>query len=75
MSLTQEQELALHDNLAVHLDGILSHFKPGAKVTVVIRNVGVVGDAGVVIGNDDLNEAISEIKRRMSVGQRDGVTV
>lgn len=56
----------LHENLSVHLDEILKHFKPGAKVTVVIRNPSVPGHSGLVIGNDDLDEAIAEIRRRQN---------
>ncbi len=65
MPLTPFQTLALQDTLSVHLDRILESFKPGAKITVVVRNPGY-GDAGVVIGNDDLNEAVAEIQRRVA---------
>ena len=55
--------LIMQDDLSNHLDAILAMFKPGAKATLVVRNPGH-GDAGVVIGNDDLDEAIKEIERR-----------
>jgi hypothetical protein len=59
--------LALEMGLAEALDRIKAMFKPGAKVTVVVRNPGY-GDAGVVIGDDDLDEVIAEIERRKGQG-------
>lgn len=29
---------SLHDSISLHMDGILNLFKPGAKITVVVRN-------------------------------------
>lgn len=53
----------LHADLAEHLEQIQQLFRPGAKVTLVVRNPGY-GDAGVVIGDDDLDEAVKEIRKR-----------
>lgn len=47
----------LSDQLATDLDSILSKFKPGAKVTVIVR-CPMVKDGDVVIGNDDISEAV-----------------
>jgi hypothetical protein len=55
---------ALHESLTVLLEKVRAHFKGNSKVTFVIRNPGAPGDAGVVITNDDLDEAILEIRRR-----------
>lgn len=62
--LTPAQTVALHDELAKHLDRIKRAFKPGSRVTLVIRNPGISDEAGVVIGDDDLDEAVAEIRRR-----------
>lgn len=61
MSAVLEQ---LHADLALDLDRVMRRFKPGMKVTLVVRNPeNVEGD--VVIGDDDLNEAIVAIQRRI----------
>lgn len=54
----------LQEQIGVHLDAIRRHFKPGSKVTLVVRQPDVPGDASVVIGNDDLDAAIAEIELR-----------
>lgn len=51
---------ALHDDL----ERIARRFKPGAKLTLVVRQPNVPGDAGVVIGDDDIELAIAELRRR-----------
>lgn len=54
--------IAVQDEMSNHMDAMLRLFKPGAKITVVVRNPGF-GDADVVIGNDDLDESIGAIER------------
>ncbi len=54
----------LHFALETHLRQIERHFRPGAKVTLIVRNAGTSGDAGVLLTNDDLDEVIAEIERR-----------
>lgn len=53
-------------NLARRLSDLLqeaeSCFKPGAKVTLVVRNP-MVADGDVVMGNDDAEEVIAAINR------------
>lgn len=49
---------SLSDRLSVHLDGILSCYQPGAKVTVIVR-CPWLKDGDTVIGNDDIEEAVS----------------
>ena len=61
----------LQDELGHHLEQIGKHFKPEAKakLTLVVRMPGLNGDpneTGIVISDDDLNEAIAEIQRRIS---------
>jgi hypothetical protein len=41
----------VQQRMSDHMDGILRLFKPGAKITVVVRNPGH-GDADVILGND-----------------------
>lgn len=53
----------LHDDLSRDLHRIKKRFKPGVKVTLVIRRPDNV-EADVVIGDDDLNETIATIQRR-----------
>lgn len=54
--------ILLRERMSDHMDAILRMFKPGAKITVVVRNPGH-GDADVVIGDDDLDDAIAAIQR------------
>ena len=50
-----------------HLDAIAALFKPGAKLTLLVRNdVGSGLDADVVITNDTLPEAIAGLQRRQA---------
>jgi hypothetical protein len=53
----------LHDRLAAHLDRITKLFKPGAKLTLVVRQPDLPGDTGILIGNDDYDAVIAEIQK------------
>lgn len=53
----------LHDALGDDLAAIEKRFKPGVKVTLVVRRPDN-DEADVVIGSDDLDEAIAAIRRR-----------
>lgn len=64
MSLSPAETLALQESLGRCLERVKKCFKPGSKVTLVVRNPSISDEAGVVIGDDDLDEAIAEIKRR-----------
>lgn len=47
-----------------HLQRIAMLFKPGAKLTLVVRLPSIPsGDADVVIGDDDYDDAIAAINR------------
>jgi hypothetical protein len=48
-----------------HLDCILREFKGDAKITVGVTN-DQYGDAGVVMGNDNLDRVVEEIRRRQT---------
>jgi len=52
--------VSLQETMSDHMYAILRCFKPGATITVVVRNP-AYGDADVVIGNDDLDKAIEAI--------------
>lgn len=64
----------LHDVLGDDLERIKRRFKPGAKVTLVIRQPGLPGDTGVVIGDDDLDAVIAEIQKLRKTGTVTGGT-
>lgn len=55
---------SLMDKLSKHLDAILAEFKPGAKVTVIIR-CPWLADGDTVIGNDDITEAVKVATRML----------
>lgn len=54
--------VSLQETMSDHMDAILRCFKPGATITVVVRNP-AYGDADVVIGNDGLDKAIEAIEK------------
>ena len=62
----------LHFALETHLQRIERFFKPGAKLTLVVRNPSVPGDAGALLTDDDLDEVIAEIQRRKADMVDDG---
>jgi len=47
-----------------YMDDILALFKPGAKITVVVRNPTVPGDTDFILTSDDLDEAVKAIHRQ-----------
>lgn len=55
----------LHNDLSDDLDRVLRRFKPGVKVTLVIRDPNNT-ERDVVIGDDDLDGAIEAIRRRVA---------
>lgn len=54
----------LHFALEACLRRVERLFKPGAKITLIVRNPDVPGDAGALLTNDDLDVVIEEIQRR-----------
>lgn len=67
----------LHERLCDLLDEVKGCFKDrdGAKVTLVVRQTTIPGDNGVVIGDDDLDEAIREIEKRKNLPPTHGSVV
>lgn len=58
----------LHEALSDDLNRIAARFRPGAKLTLVVRNPEIHDDAGVVISNDDPEAAIAEIRKLERTG-------
>ncbi len=54
----------LQADISYHLDMIAGMFKPGVKLTLVIRGIPGNNETDVVIGDDALSEAIAAIQRR-----------
>jgi hypothetical protein len=54
----------VHAEIAEHCGEIAKLFKPGAKVTVIVRNPGegVGHSAAMAVGDDDLAQVISAIE-------------
>lgn len=51
--------------IEAHLNAIAAEFKPGAKLTLLVRNdVGEGRDGDAVFTNDTLPEAIAALQRR-----------
>ena len=46
-----------------HLDKILKCFKPGAKITVIVRRPDN-DEADFILSDDDISEAINALERR-----------
>lgn len=53
----------LHHDLDGDLRRIAARFKPGAKLTLVVRSPNFPGDTGVVLTDDNLDLAIAEIRK------------
>jgi hypothetical protein len=62
MTLEETQE-----EVADHLDKIKSYFKPGVKITVLVRTEGdPEGERDFMMGDDSPQEAMNMIARRMA---------
>lgn len=55
-------------DIELHCDQMLTCFKPGAQITVIVVN-DLHGDAGLVISSGDLKRAAEEIKRRLAASE------
>ena len=58
---------AVSANVAQHMNYILKSFKPGAKITVIVRAPNYPERDFMLTSEDDLNEAKAVIERRMTV--------
>lgn len=47
-----------------HLNQIAAFFKPGAKLTLLVRHPGIEGDADALFTNDTFPEIVAAIERR-----------
>jgi hypothetical protein len=65
--LTPRQTRELEDGIGPHLDAIKTLFKPGVKITVLVRSMeDPDGLKDFAMGDDDLQEAMNMIARRMA---------
>jgi hypothetical protein len=56
-----------NEAISDHLDKIKSYFKPGVKITVLVRTVAdPEGKRDFMMGDDDPQEAMNMIARRMA---------
>jgi hypothetical protein len=51
------------DEISDHMDAIMQLFKPGAKITVIVRRPGQPGQ-DFIMSDDELEEAIACLRRR-----------
>ncbi|MDQ0135719.1 hypothetical protein J2T08_003640 [Neorhizobium galegae] len=51
------------EDVQEHMDAILAHFKPGAKITVLVRHPGMP-TADFCMTSDDLDEVAAMVQRR-----------
>lgn len=66
MTLEETQE-----EVADHLDKIKSYFKPGVKVTILVRTINDdEGRRDFMMGDDDPQEAMNMIARRMVAARK-----
>lgn len=58
------------EEVSDHLDKIKRHFKPGVKVTILVRREGDdEGRQDFMMGDDDPQEVMNMIARRMAAGR------
>ncbi len=58
------------EDVSDHLDRIKSYFKPGAKITILVRHTDdPEGRKDFMMGDDDPQEAMNMIARRMAAGR------
>ena len=65
MTLTAQEQERLRSDIVDHCVAIERLFKLGAKVTVIVRNPHVPGDADVLVTSDTLPEIVSAIQLRI----------
>ncbi len=66
--MNQQRLEQLRAALADDLVWIERRFRTNVKLTLVVRQPEVEGDAGIVISNDDFDAAIAEILKRRDQG-------
>jgi hypothetical protein len=52
----------LQEDISTHLEAISRLFKANPKITLVVRNPEMPGDADLVLSDDDLEQAIASIR-------------
>jgi hypothetical protein len=61
--MTEKLQIVVEE-VSDYMDHILKLFKPGAKITVCVRNPQVPGDTDFILTNDDLTEARAALQRQ-----------
>jgi len=55
------------EQIGDHMDAILALFKPGRKITVLVRSPDAADHAGdLLLTNDDLGQVLAAVKRRQN---------
>jgi len=58
------------DQVSDHLDTIRSYFKPGVKITILVRREGDdEGRQDFMMGDDDPQQVMNMLARRMAAGR------
>lgn len=52
-----------------YMERIQRLFKAGSKITVLVRNPSVQGDADFLLTDDDLTEVLKAVERRKTLGK------
>jgi hypothetical protein len=73
VAINEELRERLRSDIANHCTAIEDLFVAGAKVTVLVRNPAVPGDADVLVTNDTDDEILTAIQRRISARAGIGV--
>lgn len=61
--------MAAQSAVSEHMEAIVSRFKPGVKITVLVRTPGFPGgERDLLMTDDDLGEAIKAIEIRRAAG-------
>ena len=69
MTFKRDKVLNASDHVAFHMDKIMEAFKPGAKITLIVRPYASTnGSMDFVMSDDDLDEAIAVLQRRKAKG-------
>lgn len=66
MSDIERAKKLVFNTIEYHLNQIAAFFKPGVKLTLLVRHPDIEGDADALLTNDTLPEIIAAIERRLA---------
>lgn len=55
----------VNEIVSTYMNNISAMFKPGNKITVVVRNPDIPGDTTFMLTNDDLGELVNDLAGRI----------